>query len=139
MDFNKHHDAFNNGGRPKGPPSVIKSEPRSISPCYNRPDETLRNPPIPPSGSVGLLGGISCTKRLRPPDEWLTPRSPVTITMPPNSASSGGGGGPSSSSPGPGHVHPGVYPSTSNGYPSPTMSTSSYDLYNSQSKMSKYM
>lgn len=135
MDLKQHHDVvYGNGGRPKVPSSVIKSEPRSISPCYSQTDEVLRNPPKP-SGSGGLFSGIAGNNRLRQPDDWLTPRSPVTITMPPNSASSSGSTN-LSPSPGPA-MHPGIYPSTSNGYPSPTMSTSSYDLYPG-SKLSKY-
>lgn len=135
MDLKQHHDVvYGNGGRPKVPSSVIKSEPRSISPCYSQADEVLRNPPKP-SGSGGLFSGIAGNNRLRQPDDWLTPRSPVTITMPPNSASSSGSTN-LSPSPGPA-MHPGIYPSTSNGYPSPTMSTSSYDLYPG-SKLSKY-
>lgn len=134
MDL-KHHDVpYSNGGRPKGP-SVIKSEPRSRSPCYSQGREVIRSPPIP-SSSSGLFNGIASSKRLRPPDDWLTPRSPVTVSLAVNSGSIAVSASNLSSSPGPG-LHS-VYPSTSNGYPSPTMSTSSYDPYNSGSKLSKY-
>ncbi|XP_065200171.1 ecdysone receptor isoform X1 [Planococcus citri] len=133
MDL-KHHDVmYNNGGRPKGQ-SVIKSEPRSRSPCYNQGREIIRSPPTA-SSSSGLFNGIASSKRLRPPDDWLTvtPRSPVTVVS--SVAVSASTSTNLSSSPGPA-LHSSIYPSTSNGYPSPTMSTSSYDLYNSGSKLS---
>lgn len=134
MDL-KHDVLYSNGGRPKGP-SVIKSEPRSLSPCYS---QGLHSPPNlhAGGGGIGLFGNIVAAKRTGPND-WLTPqaRSPVTsISLPPNSTSGGGGPQNLSSSPG---LHPGIYPSTSNGYPSPTMSAGSYEPYSSSSKLSEY-
>lgn len=120
--MSEKHELYTNGGRPKGA-SVIKSEPRSISPCYGQGHEPLQSPPSV-GGSNGLFNGIGPSKRPlhRHPDDWLAPRSPVP--MPTNL----------SSSPSPALHHASMYPSTSNGYPSP----GSYDPYGSSSKMSKF-
>lgn len=137
MDL-KHHDAmYNGGGRPNGGTSVIKSEPRSISPCYSTAGgRDLQSPPS--NGSTGsgptgmsagaIFNGIS-KRHQRIPDEWLSPRSPAALNLPSGPSSTASN---MSTSPGP-SLHVGVYPSTSNGYPSP----GGYDSYMSASKMGK--
>lgn len=136
MDL-KHHDALYNGGRPNGGASVIKSEPRSISPCYSTGNRDLQSPPSNGSAGSGptisasaIFNGISKRHQPRIPDEWLSPRSPVmNLPSGPSSTASN-----LSTSPGP-SLHVGVYPSTSNGFPSP----GNYDPYISASKMSKFL
>lgn len=141
MDL-KHHDAlYNSGGRPNGGPSVIKSEPRSISPCYSTPgNRDLHSPPSNGSAGSGstavaaisanpIFNGMAAKRHHRIPDDWLSPRSPVALNLPSGSSSTASN---LSTSPGP-SMHGGVYPSTSNGYPSP----GGYDPYISGSKMSE--
>lgn len=140
MDL-KHHDALYNGsggGRPGAGASVIKSEPRSISPCYSTAgNRDLQSPPSNGSAGSGpatmsasaIFNGISKRHQQRIPDEWLSPRSPTALNLPSGPSSTASN---MSTSPGP-SLHVGVYPSTSNGFPSP----GHYDTYISASKMSK--
>ncbi|XKL65532.1 hypothetical protein PGB90_008952 [Kerria lacca] len=130
MDMKHHNVLYNNGGGPKGQ-SVIKCEPRSISPIYGqiREPPVRRSPPVP-SHSSGLFNGIMAPKRARHPNDWLTPRSPVTISVSTNSASVSAASN-LSSSPGP-SLQSSIYASASNGYASP----SGYDPYNTASKIS---